>query len=209
MPRLKTKKNATPRARSQEAKQELREKILREAIGLYSDVGYQGFTMRRLASRIGYTAAAVYVYYKDKDELLIEVINNGYEQFRAAFSPRGANALERLQSIGLAYLDFAFGNPELYKLMFMHRPNFLFDLSPERVAQRTEVLRMVDAELRRVMSGAGLQGSASQDVAEIFWALIHGLVSLALTVPLFDESWARAKFAVLVTSLAPIFQSSE
>lgn len=188
---------------------ELREKILREAIRLYADVGYQGFTMRRLAARIGYTAAAVYVYYKDKDELLIEVINNGYEQFRAAFSPRGANALERLQSIGQAYLDFAFRNPELYKLMFMHRPNFLFDLTPERVVQRTEVLRMVDSELRGVMAGAGLQGSTSQDVAEIFWSLAHGLVSLALTVPLFDETWARAKFDVLVKTIAPVFQISE
>ncbi len=199
MPRRKTPRE---RARSAEAKQELRDRILREATGLFVEVGYREFSMRRLAARIGYTAPTIYGYFRNKDELLFEVIALGYAQLQA-YLQRGSGAgAARLAQLGAAYLDFAFEQPEMYKLIFMHRPHFLFDLDEARVAERSEGLQVVARTMASVPGWDALPEAERRRLAEIFWAQLHGLVSLALTVPILSEQWARENLRFLLEKLA-------
>ncbi len=193
-------RNGAERARSPQAKDELRQRILHEAILLFADGGYSGFTMRKLAARIGYTPPTIYSYFKNKDELLMVVISDGWETFQAYLPDESdAEPIERLAELGRRYLDFAFENPELYQLMFMHRPEFLFDLRPEKMNPRMEGLRTIERQMGMLARKDGRFGRVEKDrLAALFWSTIHGLVALALTVPLFDEAWARQQFEALV-----------
>jgi AcrR family transcriptional regulator len=47
-----------------------RERVVREALALLDEVGLDDLSMRRLADRLGVTAASLYWYVRDKDELL-------------------------------------------------------------------------------------------------------------------------------------------
>lgn len=201
-PRQKPK-TESERARTPAAKQELREKILREAVHLFADEGYAAFTMRKLAQRIGYTATTIYAYFENKDELMYAIITAGYETLRDYLTVNEREPVARLHAIGRAYLDFAFENPELYKLMFMLRPKALFDLTQEKVNARLEGLFTVAAAAGALPQLRGTSDADLRRVAELFWAELHGLASLGLQIPLFDESWARANLAFLVARLAP------
>src|SRR5919201_3122725 len=47
-----------------------REQVVREALALLDEVGFDGLTMRRLAARLGVQAASLYNHVGDKLELL-------------------------------------------------------------------------------------------------------------------------------------------
>ena len=50
-----------------------RERLVREALALLDEVGLDDLSMRRLADRLGVTAASLYWYVRDKDELLAQL----------------------------------------------------------------------------------------------------------------------------------------
>jgi len=194
------------RARTPEAKEELRRRILEEAVTLFLEQGYGGFKMRELASRLGYSATTLYMYFDNKDDLLFAVIGHGYELFQRYLQVAVPEPGARLRALGTAYLDFAFQNRSLYRLMFIDRPGFLFDLSEEKVSARLGLLDNVRTTVAEIPLFAGFDDTALRDTTELFWALLHGIVALALTVPLFDEAWARAKLATLVGLGEPLLR---
>jgi AcrR family transcriptional regulator len=194
----KQSERSRKRARAPEAKQELRESILREATTLFVEHGFDAFSMRKLADRIGYSAAAIYVHFASKDELLAEIIGEGYERLQTYLEdPDGP----RVRRVGERYLDFAFQNPELYRLMFVVRPKSLFDLDAERVAKRLEGLRIAERAFSLAQGEKPLGAFTPMQAAESAWSFMHGLVTLALTVPIYDEAWARRTLEMALQAL--------
>ncbi len=204
----KKKRELRDRARTPEAKGELRKLILNEATRLFLDVGYSEFSMRKLAQRIGYTATMIYSYFQNKDDLLFEVISNGWEEFAAYMVTPDGDAVDKLKFTAKRYLDFAFQNPELYKLMFMHRPAFLFDLSEEKVKLRQATLREIARQIGQTTIGKDYDAKSLDQAANLLWAQIHGLASLVLAVPLYDEKWARTNLDFLIRGLEPVLREA-
>ena len=66
-------------ARSQEEINEVRLKILGEALNLISQHGYEGFSMRKLGQRLGIAAKTIYNYFESKDEIYLHVLTRGFE----------------------------------------------------------------------------------------------------------------------------------
>ena len=54
-------------------KEEFRREILDAARELFLSEGYEKFSMRRLAEKIGYSTPTIYLYFKDKDDLLFAI----------------------------------------------------------------------------------------------------------------------------------------
>lgn len=197
---------ARGRARTTAAKEELRARILSEAMALFVAEGYTGFSMRKLAHRLRYSATTLYGYFKNKDELLLAVIDQGYDLARSRLTVRGGDPLEQLHAIAGAYFDFAFENPALYELMFIHRPGRVFEQTKDVVRARLGILeQIVDAALKAPPL-AQFDEATVRHTIEVFWATLHGLVSLALSVPIFDEPRARRNLAFLLGLVAPFAQ---
>src|SRR5262245_14902244 len=110
------------RARREQEKEGLRRVILNEAGELFLDQGYEGFSMRRVAERIGYSATTIYRYYEDKDDLLFAVVNEGFSEFARQLTEAAegvSNPLKRLEALGHAYVRFGLNNQVYYQMMFM------------------------------------------------------------------------------------------
>src|SRR5947207_3163698 len=69
------------RSRREQEKEDLRQTILKAAGDLFLAQGYERFSMRHLAESIGYSAATLYLYFRDKDDLLFTVVDEGYKRF--------------------------------------------------------------------------------------------------------------------------------
>ena len=53
------------KARSEQEVQQVREEILDKTLELINEVGYENFTMRKLADKLNMTATPIYQYYKN------------------------------------------------------------------------------------------------------------------------------------------------
>src|SRR2546427_9900091 len=69
------------RHRQAQEKQDLRQAILTAAGELFLEQGYERFSLRKVAERIGYSPTTIYLYFRDKDDLLFTVVDEGFERF--------------------------------------------------------------------------------------------------------------------------------
>lgn len=81
-----------------------REQLLDVAFGLFEEVGSQGFNMRDMAQRAGYTPGALYAYFRGKETILRalrqRVIDQLTDEVRAGKLPKATRA-GRLLSVRL------------------------------------------------------------------------------------------------------------
>lgn len=193
--------------RRDKQKQELRALILEAASQEFLEHSYENFSLRRVAERIGYSPTTIYLYFQNKDELLLMTVQNGFGKFDETIeaAARGAVApLEKIEAIGRSYIEFGLQNPALYRLMFMQRSDFylmprllgsgtpIVEMEPstEEVQHRVVAQELLVAAVGEGMSAGHIGEGDAVIVADALWAGAHGLVSLA-TSPLMEPDHAR------------------
>ena len=102
---------------------DLRKALLDEAARLLREEGEAGLSMRKLAGHAGVSRTAAYHHFKDKQELLCAIAEEGFRRFRAVFHPTDIEPddtvnEQRIQRFVKDYIDFATGQSEYYDLMF-------------------------------------------------------------------------------------------
>lgn len=107
--------------RSVEEVDAVRERILDCAFDILSKRGYDSLSMAKIGSRMEMTAANLYNYFGNKDELLIAIHKKAfamlYDKLRAAVK-KANSPLERYKSLTNAFVDFGIRNIHLYDIMF-------------------------------------------------------------------------------------------
>jgi AcrR family transcriptional regulator len=94
--------------------------ILHAALSIVRDEGHRSLSLRRLANNIEFSAATVYLYFKNKEALMVNLAKLGYQQLNASIDRncKGINnPRERLKKMLIAYWYFAMHEKELYLLM--------------------------------------------------------------------------------------------
>ncbi|MEJ0027073.1 MAG: TetR/AcrR family transcriptional regulator [Rhizomicrobium sp.] len=177
-----------PRILSQTDVADFRERLCEAATRLFDAKGREGFTMRELASQIGVSAMTPYRYFKDKDDILAAVRARAFNRFadslEAAFR-NAATAPEKSGAVYRAYVDFAFGEPAAYRLMFdLSQPDET--AYPELVEANTRARATMTAYVRALVQDGILQGDPDL-IGHVFWASLHGAVVLRLAGKLGTE----------------------
>ena len=93
------------------------EKIYQEATQLIIEKGYDRFSVRELAGRLGVQPASLYSHVKNAAEISIAVGKNAIAQLSQTLEKaiEKENREEAFIAMAHAYRDFAHENPELYK----------------------------------------------------------------------------------------------
>lgn len=165
--------------------EETRDKILHAARDLFLERGYEEVTMRAIAQAIEYTPTAIYHHFENKQALVTELCHSDFGHLARHFLKAAsiADPIERIRAIGEAYLEFAILYPNHYRFMFMTR--FPFVVHMESGHQDDPEVDAY-AFLRRVCEEAILQNrlrpdiTDAQELAQIIWGSLHGLISLDL-----------------------------
>jgi AcrR family transcriptional regulator len=179
--------------RREREKEALRTRIVEAARDILSEEGLDGLSMRALAERIEYSPATIYLYFRDKDDLLREVVSEGFrrlgEYSAAQIEAAGpeATAAERHRALGRAYARFALENTAYFRVMFelpsVPRAQCLRDLPPGAAAPHPPEhswCALVDS-VRASMDAGTLRVADAEQGAVVSWGLIHGLTSLYLS----------------------------
>lgn len=190
---------AGSRERREHQKAELRQHILTAAAELFLEQGYEHFSLRQVAERIGYTATTIYLYFQNKDDLLFEVVYDGWRRFSEEFlaaAQRGSDPVERLQSMGRCYVRFALDNPAVYDLMFVRRTDFLVHENPHSGGKPADTFGVLCDTVAEAVDRGIFRSGDVVGFADAIWAAVHGVVSLCPNI--FDsERRGRAVEVVL------------
>src|SRR4051794_31187958 len=101
------------------AKENLRRAILDAARKLFATEDYKAVSMRRIAEEIEYSPTALYLHFKDKEEILFYLIDEGFEMLSGRLESLNVeDPVLRLRKGGRVYFKFAFEQPHYYRIMF-------------------------------------------------------------------------------------------
>ncbi len=159
----------------------LKEALIRAALGLIGEKGPNGFTFAEAARMAGVSPAAPYRHYRDRDELLADVAVRGFIAFEAALAkawdggrPDPETAFHRL---GRAYLAFAHDEPAFYSAMF--EAGVPLDASPELRAAADRSFQQL-RQAAETLIAALPQGKRPPALmmALHIWAMSHGVAAL-------------------------------
>ena len=101
---------------------DLRQALVAAGLTLLEQQGIEGLTLRRTAAAAGVSHAAPAHYFPTLKNLLTALAAIGFERFGAAIAAQhdkaGRDPEARMRAGGRAYVEFAAGNPGLFRLMF-------------------------------------------------------------------------------------------
>jgi AcrR family transcriptional regulator len=166
---------------------ELKQLILDTARDLFLEHGYDAVNMRRIAEKIEYTPATIYLHFKDKEALVRELIDADFRKFAEQFAAltQIEDPIKRIEAAAEAYTRFALTYPNHYRLMFMSQT---IGSDPQENPDHGIPERDAYAFLRwtvqqAIESGRFRPEFSDVDLAsQVIWAGIHGVVSLEITI---------------------------
>lgn len=197
--------------RHKHTREEFRREILEAAREVFSREGYENFSMRKLAKRIDYSPTTIYLYFRDKDELLFSICEElfaGMIRELEELKKREEDPRSLLRMILLHYIEFGLANPDHYKVAFFTSPNVYG--SPEEYLARDTFSRQAYFHFRETIAGfmelGVLRPGDVETTTQVLWAGVHGIVTAVIhsrDFPLVDtDVLAKAMVDTLLGGLA-------
>ncbi|TAM89575.1 MAG: TetR/AcrR family transcriptional regulator [Jatrophihabitans sp.] len=140
-------------------------------------------SIRAVADAVGVTPPSIYLHFADKDALINAVVSDVFAELDAAMlaAADGVDGpLERLYAYGLAYIRFAVGHPEHYRLATMDpcpRPPAV-----DEVLANSAFAHLGEA-VRDCMAAGIFAPGDHLPVTLDLWAAAHGIASLIVAKP--------------------------
>jgi AcrR family transcriptional regulator len=175
------------RDRKAERREATRQEILTAAWDAAHETSLAGLTLRDIAARVGMQQPSLYSHFASKNAIYDAMFEQAWRTFldlaRDTVDDLPAEPRARLIAIAERYFDFAVADLARHQLMDVAVvPDF--HPSPEAYAPALEVYGLMQEELR------GL-GITSGEDADLFTALIGGLVSQQLANDPGGQRWRR------------------
>ncbi len=180
-----------------------RDEILTAAKELFIQEGYEATTIRRIADAVGVSAPALYLYFRDKEAILLALCDQTFgllidqmeEMAKLSLPP-----IEQLRRCGDAYVRFALDNPREYWLTFMsgntpkqiktqggHKAPVVDPTQPGTAGALA--FQKLIAMFRNI-ENAGMQlHYPVETAAELVWMSLHGLAAALINNPEFP--WTK------------------
>jgi AcrR family transcriptional regulator len=181
-----------------------RVEILKAAEQIFVAEGYEGATIRKIADEVGVSSTCLYMHFRDKDQILLEICTAALEELldlNREICALPLSPVERVRMLLRAYIDFALRNPNAYRLIFCAPTS----AGPAEKAAATHELGSECGErflgiVREVAAEGRLKGDPEK-VYRALWAACHGLAALMITKPSFEWAPADEMAQVLVDGL--------
>lgn len=184
------------RERRTREKEILRRKIIDAARDLFAKEGYESVTMRKVAQKIEYTPTTIYLYFKDKDELIAAVCEETFAGLLKAMERaerKQSDPVKRLRAACRAYVEFGLAHPDQYRVSFLFsiaKSPLTLEEMHEKYSAAWKAFNQLRTAVEACISGRKFRAAADVDaVSQATWAAIHGITSLLIVKPFFP--WAN------------------
>ena len=162
-----------------------RDEIIAAALNITRRAGLSALTARALAAELGCSVKPIFGLFRNMEEVQQAVREAAYARYQQALAAGMASGkYPPYKASGMAYIQFAREEKELFKLIFM------CDRSGESIGEDRESIRPL---LELIQRNLGI----SEDEAYLFhlemWLYVHGIATMLATSYLdWDESFVSS-----------------
>ncbi len=134
-------------------------KVRAAALNLFARHGFAAVSMRQIAREVGVQAGALYLYTKDKQSLLFDLMRAHMDELLATWSarPQRATPLEQLEDFARFHIQFHLDRPDAVFIAYMELRN----LSDDNFAAIEALRRQYEQELEKVLEAGHAAGVIS------------------------------------------------
>jgi len=149
---------------------------------MFAEHGAENVSMRQIAGAMQVSPMTPYRYFANRDEILAAVRLRGFERFAAAleqaYAATPGDVAVKAMAAGRAYIDFAFGNANTYRLMFgQHQQE---DGSDNPLGNAVARARATLSVYGDGLIGQGVSEAQARAMEGLIWSALHGAVTLEL-----------------------------
>ena len=151
-----------------------KEEITNAALKVAREKGIGAVSAREIAVVLGTSTRPIFTYFRTMDELK-KAVRQFAEDIFQKYVEKGLAMEPPFLGVGVQYLEFAQQEPELYKLLYMTRPE-------EGQSNALEAMGLVQAQVRdRLMEIYHMDAAAADRYFRDMWLTVHSLCSLIVT----------------------------
>ena len=175
--------------------QDIRAVILDTTRDLLTKDGYNSLSMRKIAKSAGCGLGTIYIYFENKDVLIHDLIDEGFEKMYLNLRQtveKQKEARLRLAAFVRAYIQFGLQNPEFYEIMYLLHPERMQRYPREKYRRARRSLVLLESLIKEVESKKCGQGN-EQLLSYSIWSALHGAVTIILAKRL-DNSISQEAF---------------
>ena len=172
-----------------EEKERRRAEILDAAEALYAKKGWDALTVDQVARSARLSRALVYVYFRDKEDLLFAIGERAmrllHDRFKAAIAGT-ARGMDQVDAIGRAYMGYAHEFPHYFDFCTRFQSHSMeTDSSTNEGACEVAGDQVLGTVVQAIETGIR-DGSIRADVGDpmllalTLWAFTHGIIQIAM-----------------------------
>ena len=150
-----------------------REQIVAAALEVTRKNGITGLTARGLAAELGSSAKPNFGLFENMEEVQREVVSAANTLYQSYIKKGMAdNKFPPYKASGIAYIQFAKEEKELFKLLFMR------DRTDEKIEENREEIRPI---LDLIMKNLGIDENEAYFFHLELWLYVHGIATMIAT----------------------------
>lgn len=175
--------------RREEEKERRRAEILDAAEALYAKKGWDALTVDQVARSARLSRALVYVYFRDKEDLLFAIGERAMRLLRDRFTAAiavPARGMDQVDAIGRAYMGYAHEFPHYFDFCTRFQSHSMdADSSTNEGACQAAGDEAIGTVVQAIETGIR-DGSIRADVGDplllamSLWAFTHGIIQIAM-----------------------------
>jgi AcrR family transcriptional regulator len=173
-------KKKQTRRRSLEGKAIRKAEILSLATIAFIEGGYAAVKMRDIAKELDTSAASLYSYFENKDEILLAILETGLDEFEQRINElKIENTFNFLCELSHIYIEFAERKPHLYQLMFPIGQEI--NLSEHGIKRIYRLLHNKILDSIKQHNSYFIKWKPEMFV-EVYWSILHGAITFSSKV---------------------------
>jgi AcrR family transcriptional regulator len=166
-----------------------RAELLAAAEKIFTVAGYEGATIRKIADEVGVSSTALYMYFQDKSQIMLEICVHALEQLYhkldAITHDKQRDPLAQVRGILEVMMRFGLEQPTAYQLLYCVAPK---DINERRNEVIAPLSRSCFQRTQQCVEAAMAAGQLRQDMppramTEALIASCHGLIGMRLANP--------------------------
>jgi AcrR family transcriptional regulator len=168
--------------RKERATEDLKQKILDAAMQILVSEGYRNLSIRKICARIEYSPAAIYHYFKDKEEIVSRIVEEGYGRIlerleKTRMDPEDPEAT--FLSMAEAYVDLVMGNPNVFRAVLLEdigeasRKVWMLE---EGITEKRDSIAALSRMIGLFVANGTFKAVDLEMASLSIWCALHGLV---------------------------------
>ena len=177
----------------EEQREIIKSKILDSTKTIIESEGFDAVSIRKVAKLAGYTEGNIYNYFDDKDSLVIELVQQGFQRIMKATMAQieeGLSLEEQIIQRFIRYTKAAIEMPEYYKKMMLSENAKILEVTSVLNDKTKEGKKGIDMLENMIKKGVDTGEFIDEDpalIAKIIWTANFGLTLRLIVEKKSDE----------------------